>query len=227
MRLRPSREETTAPLLHLETLGLYPQLPSLLLGPLRAALVGELYGGTLAGEVQRRSAGEGGWQVHLRLSDIDVARYPLLQANSPVQVQGRLAGEVTATLDESGRPRHGTLAFTVQPARFTKGQRLGVPLPEELACTTLEGQLRATAGVLHVLLLRCEGDDLQLEARGTVRWRHPLAASQLDLRVQVRSQATFRQHVELLGTLVRRRPDARGALSFRLQGTLQRPHLGA
>jgi hypothetical protein len=71
--------------------------------------------------------------------------------------------------------------------------------------------------------LTCEGDDVLLDVRGTIRPQQSMANSTMNLRFRLRSATAFKQEVALLGTLVGRSPDRRGELTFGLRGTLQQP----
>jgi hypothetical protein len=100
-------------------------------------------------------------------------------------------------------------------------------LPREIACDTLQGELKTPAKQAGTVALTCQGKDLFIDGRGTVAWKIPLADSQLNVRWQVRSEEAYKPELDLLATVVRRRPDRRGELSFRLQGPLRQLRTGA
>jgi hypothetical protein len=109
---------------------------------------------------------------------------------------------------------------------------VGVPgwplqLPREILCDTLQGELKTPAQQASTVALTCQGKDLFIDGRGTVAWKTPLAESQLNVRWQVRSEEAYKQELAFLANRVRKRPDRRGEISFRLQGPLRRLETGA
>jgi type II secretion system protein N len=102
----------------------------------------------------------------------------------------------------------------------------GLQLSRDITCDALQSQLRLAAGQLQIVSFNCRGEDLSVQARGNVQWQHPLGESALDLHIQMRSETAFKQEIDLIGTLLRRRPDRRGVLSFSIRGTLQQPRFG-
>ena len=69
----------------------------------------------------------------------------------------------------------------------------------------------------------CQGDDVFIDIRGTVRPRQPIRNSVLNLRMELRSSESFKDELTMLRTLVRQRPSQDGALKFGLRGPLGRP----
>jgi type II secretion system protein N len=142
-------------------------------------------------------------------------------------LRGRLNGELEATLNNDGLLQQGVLKLRLQPLVFVGNESLQLPLQREITCESLQGQVQLKAGQWQIDNFNCRGDDLSLQVRGQVQWQQPLGNSPLELNIQIRSETTFKQEIDLLGTLVRRRPDRRGILSFSIRGTLQQPRFGA
>ena len=69
----------------------------------------------------------------------------------------------------------------------------------------------------------CQGDDVFIDIRGTVRPRRPMQNSVLNLRMELRSSESFKDELTMLRTLVRQRPSQDGTLKFGLRGPLSRP----
>lgn len=214
------------PLLQIETLRLQPDLLALLSRRLDLRLEGGLYGGRASGNI-RTSVLDSTvpWEVQTRLGDLRLEQYPFFQKDGAAFLRGRLGGEISAVLNGEGLLQQGTLNMQLEPLVLMANQGLPLPLLRDVTCDTVQSQLRLTVGQLQIVSFMCRGEDLMIQAKGIVRWQQPLAASTLELQLQLRSENTYKQEMELLGNLVRRRP-TRGALSFSLRGTLQEPRPG-
>jgi type II secretion system protein N len=191
-------------------------------------LTARLYSGQLTGNVRTEMAnGAAPWELQAHFSDLQVEQYPLVQKDNTAFLRGRLEGDITATLDRAGLFQQGVVNLRMQPLVFVSNAGLQLPLQREITCDSLQSQLQLKAGQLQLVSFNCRGDDLAIQARGTIQWQQPLRESAMDLHVQIRSDATFKQEIDLIGTLVRRRPDRRGVLSFSIRGTLEQPRFGA
>jgi hypothetical protein len=58
-------------------------------------------------------------------------------------------------------------------------------------------------------------------------WKTPLVDSLLNMRWQVRSEEAYKPEMDLLANVLRRRPDRRSEIIFRLQGPLRQLRTGA
>ena len=130
------------------------------------------------------------------------------------------------TLTHDGQLHDGTVSLRMQPMALAGAPGWQLQLPREIVCDTLQGELKSIPRQGGNVALTCQGKDLAIEARGTVVWKAPLPDSQLNTRWQVRSEEAYKQELELLAVLVRKRPDRRGELSFRLYGPLRQLRLG-
>jgi len=213
---------------HLETLRVQPEWLALLSRKMQIHFAAGLYGGRLEGEVHYTTV-EGAplWEVQARLADLDVTQYPAVQQGDRAFMRGRLSGEATVTLTRDGQIQDGTVNLRMQPMALVGAPGWQLQLPREIVCDALQGELKTTARQAGNVALSCQGKDLTLEARGTVGWKAPLPESQLNMRWQVRSEEAYKQELDLLAALVRKRPDRRGELSFRLHGPLRQLRLGA
>ncbi|MGE3536296.1 MAG: type II secretion system protein GspN [Candidatus Tectimicrobiota bacterium] len=228
LRLLVEPWSETEAALQLEAVRLQPEWIALLSGTLHVHIEAALYGGRLEGELRHLNS-EGGesWDVKTRFTDLDTTEHPLVRKTEKPFLRGRLSGEITAVLTEDGHLQESTVLLRGQPLAL-----LGLPgsvfqLQREIVCDTLQGELKTPPKQAGNVGLTCQGKDLLLEAKGTIAWKAPMAESQLNVRWQVRSEEAYKQEMDLLAVLVRKRPDRRGELSFRLQGPLRQLRLGA
>jgi type II secretion system protein N len=228
IRLFTSSAAPTRAWAHLDSLQAQPNFFAFATKMLDVQLTARLYSGHLAGNVRTEMAnGAAPWELQAHFSDLQVEQYPLVQKDNTAFLRGRLEGDITATLDRAGLLQQGVVNLRMQPLVFVGNEGLQLPLQREITCDSLQSQLQLKAGQLQLVSFNCRGDDLAIQARGTIQWQQPLRESAMDLHVQIRSDATFKQEIDLIGTLVRRRPDRRGVLSFSIRGTFGQPRFGA
>jgi type II secretion system protein N len=167
-----------------------------------------------------------GWEARAEFAHLDVARYPLLQQMQEADrltVRGRLSGDVAAKTNERGSLVQSKLSFLMQPAVFTPGKASVLPLRRELPCETLRGDVAMTTLQWQIDELTCQGPDLYIDVRGSVRPRRPVPQTLLNVRLDLRSGETFKQELDMLRSLVRQRPSEDGTLRFGLRGSLASP----
>lgn len=210
--------------LQIESVHLQPEWTALWARHMQVHFEARLYSGRVDGKV-RYAQVEGAplWDVTLRFADLDVAQHALVRPF----FRGRLSGESTVVFNHDGQVHDGTLHVRWQPLVLTAIPGLPWQFQREVVCDALQGEVKANSRQGGTVSLTCQDKNLALDARGTMGWQTPLLDSQLNLRWQVRSDEAYRQEVELLAALVRKRPDRRGELSFRLQGPLRQLRLGA
>jgi type II secretion system protein N len=223
IRAQVKRQQVPGPVLQLDTLHAWPEWLALLSGKLQVHFAGTLYSGRIAGDIRYPMAAATAWEGQVRLEALDVTQYPPLQQNGKVTVRGQLSGEATVTVSQAGTLQQSKVTFRLQPAVLTPGEALQLPLQREIACDTLQGNATRDSRQWQIEALTCQGNDVFIDVRGTVRPQNPPPTSVLNLRVQVRSEEVFKQEIALLGSLVRQRPDRRGELSFGLRGPLRQP----
>jgi type II secretion system protein N len=223
IRAQVKRQQVPGPVLQLDTLHAWPEWLALLSGRLQVHFAGTLYSGRIAGDIRYPIAAATAWEGQVRLEALDVTQYPPLQQNGTVTVRGKLGGEAAVTVSWAGALQQSKVMVRLQPAVFTPGEALPLPLTREVACDTLQGNATRDPQQWQIEALTCQGNDVFIDVRGVVRPQNPLPNSVLNLRLQVRSEEAFKQEVALLGSLVRQRPDRRGELSFGLRGPLRQP----
>jgi type II secretion system protein N len=228
IRLQVDQLSPSAATLHINTLRVQPDWLALLARKMHLRFEAKLYSGRLEGDVHyAKVEGTPLWDIKTRFTDLDVAQHALLRQDDKAFIRGRLSGDSAMTLTSDGQVQEGSVNMRVQSMALLGAQGWQWQLQREIACDTLQGELKTTAKQGGTVLLTCQGKDLAIEGRGTVGWKTPLTDSQLNMRGQVRSEEAYKQEVDLLAALVRKRPDRRGELSFRLQGPLRQLRLGA
>ncbi len=227
VRLVADQLSPNTTMVHIDTLRVQPEWPALLSRKMQVHFAAGLYSGHLEGEV-RYAHVEGAplWDIKARFADVDVTQYPLVQTDDKAFIRGRLSGEATVVLTGDGQMQDGAFNLRMQPMALAGAPGWRLQLQREIACDSLQGELKTTSRQGGNVLLTCQGKDLDIEARGTVGWKTPLLDSQLNLRWKVRSEEAYKQERDLLAVLVRKRPDRRGELLFGLQGPLRLPRLG-
>ena len=196
-------------------------------GTPRAEFSAMLYGGRIQGHVSRtRDEGVPVWELQVTFANLEVDRHPLTRRDEDAFLRGRFSGTVSARFDERGQLHTASVELNAEELVFA-GRVLQLPMQRDIACATVQSEAQApTAGAANVSL-SCTGDDLDVNASGTVTWQGTIHNTVLDLQWQVQSQDLYRQEVNFLGALVGQQPNDDGELSFRLHGPWQRLRTGA
>ena len=229
VRLQANTVEPREPVLHLRTLRVQPAWLPLFSREVQLRIAATLYDGHLQGDIHPPGFDDTtGWTFQGQVADLGLARHPWLRnAEGEAWLRGRLGGNVQMTLDQDGRVQEGELELRVQRLVLVAGQHPLVPLQQDVTCDTLQSKFKVTARQVQIVSLNCQGDDLTIQVRGSVQVRQPWNTSMLNLHVQMRSETTYKRELGLIGALVRRRPDRRGGLSFRIRGPVRKPRFGA
>lgn len=228
IRLRVDQLSPSDATLHIDAVRVQPDWLAFLTKKMQLRFEAKLYSGRLEGDVHyAKVEGTPLWDIKTRFADLDMAQHALLRKDDKAFIRGRLSGDSAVTLTSDGQVQEGSANMRVQAMALIGAQGWYLQLQREIVCDTLQGELKTTAKQGGTVLLTCQGKDLAIEGRGTVGWKTPLTDSQLNVRGQIRSEEAYKQEVEILAALVRKRPDRRGELSFRLQGPLRQLRLGA
>ena len=228
IRLQVDQFSPSDATMSIETLRVHPEWLALLSRKVQLRFEAGLYSGRLEGEARyTKVEGVPLWEVKTRFTDLDMTQYALLRKDGKAFIRGRLGGDATATLTSGGQMQDSSLNLRVQAIVLVGVPGWQLQLPREIACDTLQGELKAPAKQAGTVVLTCQGKDLFIDGRGTVAWKTPLADSQLNVRWQVRSEEAYKQELAFLANRVRKRPDRRGEISFRLQGPLRKLETGA
>ena len=231
IRLQVDQFSPSDATIYIETLRVHPEWLALLSRKMQVRFEAGLYSGRLEGDARYiKVEGVPLWEVKTRFTDLDMTQYTLLRKDGKAFIRGRLGGDSTATLTRDGQMQDGSLNLRGQSVIFAGVPGWPLQLSREIACDTLQGELKALAKQASPVGLTCqgkEGKELFIKADGSVAWKTPLADSQLNVLWQIRADETYKQELALLVNIVRRRPDRGGGLSFRLQGPLRQLRTGA
>ena len=199
-----------------------PSWLALATGRPQAEFSATLYGGRIRGRVSRvRDEGVPAWDVQVTFADIEVDRHPLSRRDEEAFLRGRLSGSGTTRFDARGQLYAASVELNAAELVFA-GRVLQLPLQRDITCATAQSEAQVPAAGTGNVSLSCSGDDLDIDATGTVTWQGSIRNVTLDLRWQVRSENLYRQEVNFLGALVGQEPSNDGELSFRLYGPWQR-----
>jgi type II secretion system protein N len=228
IRLQVDQFSPSDATMSIETLRVHPEWLTLLSRKIQWRFEAGLYSGRLEGEARSTKVeGVSLWEVKTRFTDLDMTQYALLRKDGKAFIRGRLGGDATATLSSDGQMQDSIFNLRMQSVFLVGMPGWRLQLPREIACDTLQGELKTPAKQASTMAFTCQGKDLFIEARGTMAWKIPVADSLLNMRWQVRSEEAYKPELELLANVVRRRPDRRGEIIFRLQGPLRQLRTGA
>ena len=228
IRLQVDQFSPSDATMSIETLRVHPEWLALLSRKMQWRFEAGLYSGRLEGEARSTKVeGVPLWEVKTRFTDLDMAQYALLRKDGKAFLRGRLGGDATATLTSDGQMQDGGLNLRSQSVVLVGMPGWRLQLPREIVCDTLQGELKTPARQASTVAFTCQGKDLFIEARGTMAWKTPLVDSLLNMRWQIHSEEAYKSEMELLANVMRRRPDRRGELIFRLQGPLRQLRTGA
>ena len=147
------------------------------------------------------------------------ARVSMRQANA--------ASEVFRLQTLRVRPQWSSLASAAKSLTFTGSGALFTPgaiqplASDPVPCDALSGDIELRPREWRIKEFTCQGDDIWIKLRGAFRLRDSWAASEPNVRVEMRSENAFRPYLELLSQWALQRPlgDNR-ELKFGLGGSL-------
>lgn len=202
----------------LSTISLRPSLKTFLgQGFRNGVFKGEAYGGTFAGTAD--------WSKPLSLdfawSDLDLAEYSRLKTMLDGTWQGKLSGEVHLRDQNGVEGLAGGGKISLAAAAILGGNVSGFKIPD-LHFSRGEGDFELKDGRLDIRRLQMSGSEIDLDCRGQIFLRRPVADSvanaTLGLRPLPGGGRDIENAVRLLGG---NRPPQNGTYTFSLSGTLR------
>ncbi len=220
--------EGIPPLLEWSRLRVRPDYASWLKGNLYSFVVsGELYGGRAEGWGSLRG---GRFEGALRWDAVELRRYRALLASlQEGEISGSLAGSCNITYG-GANPRivQGTGQFVLTRGALEKAKVDGFALPD-LHFRDAAAKLSLRAALLEVQEFSANGDELNVQASGTVTLEQPLLRSGLNLKVTLHPTAaspeSFRALLGVLAAYLARPVRGVQPVTFTVTGTLQSPQL--
>lgn len=209
--------EGVPPVLEWTRLRVRPNYTDLLRGDTRSfVLSGELYGGHASGVVRM----DGGTVTsRVEWSGLDLSRYrPVSGSLDAGKVSGAFSGTLALTYN-GGASMQGGGTLTLSRGGLEGAKISGFVVPD-LAIAEASAQLALRNDELEIQDFTATGDDVKVQASGTVQIRTPVSGSALDLRVTPhRLPANLRPLLAFLP----RRGGNRDTAPFTVSGTLARP----
>ena len=164
IRLQADSFSPSEAAMSIETLRVRPEWIALLSRKMQLRFEAGLYSGRLEGEARyTKVEGVPLWEVKTRFTDLDMTQYALLRKDGKAFIRGRLGGDATATLTSAGQMQDSSLNLRVQAIVLVGVPGWQLQLPREIACDTLQGELKAPAKQAGTVVLTCQGKDLFID----------------------------------------------------------------
>lgn len=217
------RDDPATPLLVAREVRAAPSLLGLLRGrPYPIAIRADVYGGALAGRIDRRPPG---LEVDAELRDLDLERHPGLRGLVDGSLRGRLSGTLALQADVL-RPASASGSVELRGAgvALESAQVRGITVPD-LHFRDVRLAARMRNGRLDVSELAADGDEVSVRGDGTVVLQSPVAASILGLELRLAPEAGAPEGLRLALNLIPGVPGEGGTRSVRIGGSLAQPLL--
>ena len=190
----------------------------LLLGRVSVAINAEIGSGTLVSSLSLLRSPSTRIEIkNVRLEDI-----PFFQTAAGMKAAGILSGKVATT----GRlsKAKGFLQLEVQGAELS-GIKLGeMPLPDA-SYRTVQGMIRFNDGKGAIESFTLQGDDLYVRLKGGLPLADPLAATPLDLSLELMPKPALLEKQKLIFLLLLKFQDTPGHYLIPVKGTLGKPQV--
>jgi type II secretion system protein N len=213
---------TAAPYLEMNTVWVRPVLTQLIQGnPYALSLQAELYGGTADGTLDVQGQTVAGT---LNVNDASLERYRTLTSLlEEGQVAGRLSGEISfEAAGPSIENSHVNGEVRLENAGLDKAKIFGFG---GLDIHFKEGRLKfgIQGGRMEIEQFNATGDELNVNASGTVTLREPLDASVLNLKATLLPGKEASDVIRALVAAIPKPQDAKPDAPVRISGTLAKP----
>jgi type II secretion system protein N len=213
--------DPTLPVLDVAHVYAAPSLFGLLRGrPFPLRIAASLYGGSLDATTD---LGTDAYDVHAKVSALDVGRYAGLR----LFLQGTLQGHVNGTVELSGNPTkpsttNGTVDLRATDVALEGGKVRGVTIPDlHFPELRLVGTIKA--GRVELGDVNARGREVSVVGTGTLLLAHPLAATLLNLDLTITPAPDLPDNLRLAFNLIPGDPTPTGDRKIHLSGTLAQP----
>ena len=165
----------------------------------------ELAGGQAVGDV---SIGTDNMEVEAEIEDIDLAAIPALRRFTMVPMTGTLNAEIDLSMPSEVAESTGNVELTIDSLNVGDGKtQLDIPGWGGLTLDRADAgnlELLATIAEGTVTIERAEshGEDLKLDAVGTVRLLRPIKRSELNLMVRVKIEDAYKERSAKVATML-------------------------
>ncbi len=204
---------------------------SLLMGTTAVDFEASLAGGTIEGELEMD---ETTTAVEAVLANVHLRRVGLLRGMLGIPIQGVVSGEVDVMLAEDPEQTNGNIDLRLDDVAIGDGNAklaidgVGEITVERLAAGDIHLVGGIEEGVMEITTFQGRGEDVDLDGSGTVRFRRPMAASQVDILLRADIKDSYRdrnERTQAVFSLMDLNPQLRsaktpdGAIQYRISGT--------
>lgn len=218
-RISESPALLSLPLLRLR-ISIFP----LIWGSFSLKVYSDLYGGHLAGRLNKRGSR---MSVYCEWEDLEIERYVLLQETYGLKVRGKLAGEMDLSIDpENFSDNKGTTSFQIEGAELSESSLFGLFKLPGISFDKCQGRLVLGSERLVVEQGSLMGPDLEVEVEGALDLQKKLNQSSIDLGVRLKLARSLSEELKDILPLLRIKADSEGFYNFSIKGKLAKPRLG-
>lgn len=163
-------------------------------------------------------AGNGPSTVEIR--DLNLDQVPFFPSVTGARAAGILSSKTE--LNGSGQKTSGYLKLDARGVEL-QGIKLGdTPLPDA-AYHTVQGMFNVGGGMARIESFTLQGDGLYARLKGNIPATSPLAASPLDLTLELMPKAEFLEKQKFVFLLLAKYLDTPGHYQLPIKGTLAKP----
>ncbi|HEY2386626.1 MAG TPA: type II secretion system protein GspN [Candidatus Binatia bacterium] len=221
LRILSRGADPTLPVLDATHVYAAPSILGLLRGrPFPLSLAASLYGGSLEATTD---LGTDAYDVHAKVSGLDVARYAGLR----LFLEGTLQGHVNGSVELSGNPTkpmttNGTLDLRATDLALEAGKLRGITIPDlHFPELRLAGTIKS--GRVELPDLSARGREVSVTGTGTLLLSHPLAATLINLDLTITPAPDLPDNLRLALNLIPGELTATGEKKLHLTGTFAQP----
>ncbi len=223
LRLLARGADSSLPILDTSRVYAAPSLLGLIRGrPFPLTIAAALYGGSLDATTD---LGPDAYDVHAKVSGLDVARYAGLR----LFLEGTLQGHVSGTVALAGNPTkpastNGVVDLRATDVALEGGKVRGITIPDlHFPELRLVGTVKA--GRVDLGDVNARGREVSVVGSGSLLLAHPLAATLLNLDVTITPAPDLPDNLRLAFNLIPGEPTPGGDRKLHLFGTLAQPKL--
>jgi len=194
------------------------ELLPLLSGKVVLAIDAEIGSGTLVSSLSlfRRPS------TRVEIKNVRLEDIPFFQNVAGMKTSGILSGRVETS--GSVTKARGSVQLEVQGAELS-GIKIGeMPLPDA-SYRTVQGLIRINEGKGSIESFTLQGDDLYVRLKGGLPLADPLAATPLDLSLELMPKAALLEKQKLIFLLLLKYQDTPGHYLIPVKGTLGKPQV--
>jgi len=160
--------------------------------------------------------------THIDIKNVRLEDIPFFQNVAGMKTSGILSGKVEAS--GSVAKAMGSVQLEVQGAELSGIKIGGMPLPDA-SYRTVQGLVRINEGRGSIESFTLQGDDLYVRLKGGLPLADPLAATPLDLTLELMPKPALLEKQKLVFLLLLKFQDTPGHYRIPVKGTLGKPQV--